>query len=152
MGLFSNLRKGVSAPAPAPSDAAARAVLTPALMVAASDGNLDRSELDQVINMCAYSPIFQAIGAERMLDLAKEILAQYRSTGAEATFAGVRASLTPNLAETAMCFAIRTAMADGNVSKDELDMLATMAQRIGLPVETFAKIFDVMLMLQRRAA
>lgn len=150
MGLFSNLRKGVSAPAP--SDAAARAVLTPALMVAASDGNLDRSELDQVINMCAYSPIFQAIGPERMLGLAKEILQQYKSTGAEVTFASVRANLTSNLAETAMCFAIRTAMADGNVSKDEFEMLATMAQRIGLPAETFGKIWDVMIMLQRRAA
>ena len=153
MGLFSNLRKGVAAaPAPAPSDAAARAVLTPALMVAASDGNLDRSELDQLINMCAYSPIFQALGAERMLGLAKEVLAEYRATGAEATFAKVRGTMTPALSETAMCFAIRTAMADGNVSKDEFDMLATMAQRIGLPAETFGKIWDVMIMLQRRAA
>jgi tellurite resistance protein len=150
MGLFSNLRG--SAPAKAPSDATARAVLTLPLMVAGADGNIDRAELDQIINMCAFSPIFQAIGVDRMLALAKEIIADHRAKGAEVTFARVRTDLTPKLAETAMCFAIRTAMADGNVAKEEFDMLIAMAGRIGLPPETFKQIFDVMIMLQRRAA
>jgi uncharacterized tellurite resistance protein B-like protein len=93
MGLFSNLRG--TAPAKAPSDTAARAVLTMPLMVAAADGKIEQSELDQILNMCAFSPIFQAIGVDRLLNLAKEIIADHRSQGAEATFAKVRAGMTP---------------------------------------------------------
>ncbi len=150
MGLFSNLRG--STQTKTPDDAAARAVLTMPLLVAAADGKIDPSELDQILNMCTFSPIFHVIGAERMLSLAKEIIADHRSNGADATFAKVRASMTPKLAETAMCFAIRTSMADGNVSDAEFKMLAELAARVNLPAETFHKIFEVMVMLQRRAA
>ncbi len=150
MGLFSNLRG--TAPTQAPSDAAARAVLTMPLLVAGADGNVDKAELDQIMNMCAFSPIFHAIGGERTSAIAREIADDRRTKGAEACFSTVKPAMTPKLAETAMCFAIRTAMADGNVSREELDMLVAMAGRLAMPVEKFRQIFDVMIMMQRRAA
>jgi tellurite resistance protein len=151
MGLFSALRNVAPAQNTAAEDAA-RTVLTLPLLVACADGKIDPSELDQILNMCAFSPIFHAVGAERTTALAKEILKERAEKGAEPCFARAAKTMTPKLAETALCFAVRTSMADGNVSKEELDMLLAMADRMTVPVETTKKIFDVMTMMQRRAA
>ncbi len=135
-----------------PNDDTARAVLALPLMVAASDGKIDQAELTQVINMCSYSPIFHAVGAPRTFDLAKEIIADLQKKGLEAVFQSAQATLNPRLVETAMCFAIRTALADGSLAEEEKKVLVTMGERLGLAEATFMKIFEVMAMLQRPAA
>lgn len=149
MGLFSNLRKQTGGHSVA--DQTAKAVLAMPLLVAASDGRVDDSELDQIINMCAFSPIFHAVGAQRTKDLLMEIAKDIRDRGAESLFSDVKATLTPKMVETAMCFAIRTALADGVLEQSEKDTLIAMGSRLALPPETFTKIFDVMAMLQRPA-
>lgn len=149
MGLFSSLRSGIAGRNP--NDDAARAVLALPLMVAASDGKIDDSEMHQILNMCSYSPIFHAVGAQRTVDLGKAILTDLRSKGAEHVFAAATATLSPAMRETALCFAIRTALADGSLSNEEKQMLAVMGDRLGVPEATFIKIFEVMMMLQRRA-
>ena len=148
LGLFSKL----TGSAPSQAQATARAVLTPALLVAISDGSIDQSEVDQIINGCMYNPIFHALGAKQTANLWNSILAECQSKGAEAVFAKAQAAMTPKLVETAMCFAVRTALADGHADKRELDMLSALGQRLGLPLETFENILNVMIMMQRRAA
>jgi tellurite resistance protein len=149
MGLFSSLRSGIAGRNP--NDDIARSVLALPLMIAASDGKIDDSEMHQILNMCAYSPIFHAVGAQRTVDLGKAILTDLRAKGAEHVFAAATASLPPALRETALCFAIRTALADGSLSGDEKQMLIVMGERLGVAEATFVKIFEVMMMLQRRA-
>ncbi|MEL6169877.1 MAG: tellurite resistance TerB family protein [Pseudomonadota bacterium] len=150
MGLFSNLRKATGAKSVA--DDTARAVIAMPIMVAAADGKLDRSEIDQIINMCAYSPIFHAVGAERTQKLIMECLETIKAKGSEALFTQVASTLSPQMAETALCFAIRTALADGHLDQSEKDMLMAMASRMGIEPDTFIKMFDVMVILQRPAA
>ncbi|MBN2629115.1 MAG: tellurite resistance TerB family protein [Rhodobacteraceae bacterium] len=150
MGLFSNLRSAVGA-APSPAESNARAVLTVALLTAAADGKIEEIEFHQIVNMCTYSPIFHAVGPKRTMELAQEVLADLRKTGAEACFASAKAVMTARLAETAMCFAVRTALADGSVDQSEIQTLSAMGERLGLPFATFEKIFDIMVMMQRPA-
>ena len=121
------------------------------LMVAAADGQLDESELIQITNMCAFSPIFHAVGVETARAISAECLETIKTKGAEALFTEVQPALTPKMAETALCFAIRTALADGVLEDSEKTMLLAMGQRLGVPEDTFVKIFDVMIMLQRSA-
>lgn len=123
-----------------------------AILMAGADGNVDHAELDQLMNMCAYSPIFHAICGELTTAIARDIADSRRTKGAEGCFAAIKSTMTPKLAETAMCFAVRTAMADGNVSKEVLDMLMAMGARLGFPPETLRKIFAGMIMMQSRAA
>ena len=149
MGLFSNLRKSAAAPTGAYEKA--KAVMAMPLMVAAADGQLDESELIQITNMCAFSPIFHAVGAEAGRKIAVECLETIKTRGAEALFTDVQGMLTPKMAETALCFAVRTALADGVLEESEKVMLMAMGQRLNIPEETFLKIFDVMVMMQRRA-
>jgi tellurite resistance protein len=149
MGLFSSLRK--TAAMPSVADSAAKAVIAMPLMVAAADGRIDEAELHQILNMCAFSPIFHAIGAQKTQELAKECLTAISERGAEALFTEVKDTLSPKMVETAMCFAIRTALADGVLEDSEKAMLMAMGQRLGLPEASFVKIFEVMIMLQRPA-
>ena len=119
--------------------------------MAASDSKIDDAEMHQILNMFSCSPIFHAVGAQRTLDLGKAILTDLRSKGAVQVFASAIAILPATLRETALCFAIRTALADGTLTDQEKQMLMTMGRRLGVPKATCVNIFEVMLMLQRRA-
>jgi tellurite resistance protein len=150
MGLFSSMRSAVTGRSA--NDDIARAVLSIPLLVAASDGKLEEAELNQITNMCSYSPIFHAVGAQRTFDLAKSILTDLQKKGGEAVFQSAKDTLSAKLCETAICFAIRTALADGYLAEEEKKMLVLMGERLGVPEATFGNIFEVMAMLQRRAA
>jgi len=149
MGLFSNLRAAATAPSAA--DTTAKSVLAMPFLVAAADGQIDDAEVHQILNMCAFSPIFHAVGADKTKKFAQDIVGGLKSKGFEAVFNEAQQSLSPAMVETAMCFAIRTAFADGVLDEKEKDMLLTMGQRLGLPQEKFLQIFEVMAMLQRPA-
>lgn len=151
MGMFSKLRNGGKAQA-SQSEEIARGVLSMPMLVAAADGQIDEAEVNQILNMCSYSPIFHAIGAARTLDLGKEIVAQRASEGAEAVFARALQALPAAQRETALCFAVRAALADGHFDQSEKDMLIAMGERMGVAAEKFVQIFDVMAMMQRPAA
>ncbi len=150
MGLFSNLRAAVSS-GPSPAEATARAVLTIPLLAAASDGQIEENEANQIINMCAFNPIFLTLGRQaHVRDRGRDHgrLAQPRRRGLLCRGQG-RAGAKQ--VETAMCFAIRVTLADGQVNEAEIRTLSAMGERLGLPFETFEKIFSVMVMMQRAA-
>ena len=151
MGLFSKLRGGDAAQS-TQNEEIARGVLAMPFLVAASDGSVDKCEIDQILNMCAYSPIFHAVGADKTLALSKDIANQLHAEGATKVFARSAAALPAAQRETALCFAIRAALADGYVDQREKDMLVTMGEQLGVAPEKFMQIFEVMAMLQRPAA
>lgn len=149
MGLFSKLRAGTVATNP--GETVARGLLTMPLLTAAADGSIDKSELDEVIRLCSQSPIFLSIGGAKTSQLAEEIVKDLQARGANAVFEDGAAALSPALRETALCFSVRVAIADGVVDKSEKDTLAAMGERMGIPIETFMKIFEVLMMLHRSA-
>lgn len=150
MGLFSKLRAGGAANNPA--DNIARSVLAMPLMTAAADGNIDERELDEVLRLCEMSPIFLEVGGlQRTTELAKEIMLDMKKRGMNTVFEDSVVHLSPALRETALAFSIRVAIADGSIDQSEKEMLAAMSERMNIPFDTFVKIFDVLMMLHRRA-
>ena len=43
--------------------------------------------MEQIINMCAFNPIFQPIGVDRTVDPVNEIVLKMKAEGSEAVFA-----------------------------------------------------------------
>lgn len=151
MSLFSKLRGGTSQAAIQDAQIA-RSILTLPLLVSAADGKIDDVELLQISNMVAFSPVFHKIGADLARKLALEIMSELRAKGATEVFIQARDAMAMPQRETALCFAIRTALADGHLDKSEHEMLVKMGESLGIPPEKFVQIFEVMVMMQRPAA
>ena len=145
MGIFTAIREK-------PTDRVARATLTLPLLIAAGEGRLAATELTRVSNICAYSPVFQAIGPARTREIALDLLDQIEEKGADALLARARRALPPRLRETALCLAIRTALAEGTLSDADYGAIKAMAQEMEIRPDTVARMFEVMVMLQRAAA
>ena len=150
MGLFSKLR--AAAPSGNQAEATARAVMTPSLLTMAIDGSVDDSELAQLSNVCAFSPIFHAIGGDRTQAMAVEIFADMKSRGAGPVMDEAISSLSPALRETALCFAMRIALADGTLDENEKNALIVMSRDMGIKPENVETMFAVISMMQRSAA
>ena len=147
MGFFSNIR---NKPSTESREAKiAKGLITMPILTAAADGSIDEAEKLQILNMVAFSPVFGVVGVEATGKLIEEVLTGLKTKGAQAVFEDAIEPLSPALRETALCFAIRAALADGVLENSEKDMLVALGQRMGLPPESFMKIFDVMCMLQR---
>lgn len=149
MALFSKLRS--AAPAANSAETAARGVLSISLLAAAADGQIDEAEMLQIMNMCAFSPIFHAVGAKRTHEIAGEVLKDLRSKGANPLFESAKSMLSQPLRETALCFAIRAALADGYLDPGEKNALAAIAERLEVSADDFVQMFAVLAKLQRPA-
>lgn len=148
MALFSRLR-GQNSNQPNQLDQVARALLTPSVYVAAADGKLENSEIDQICSMCAFNPVFQTIGAARTHELIKDILAKFGHEDVKATFEQTAAALDQPMRETAIAFAIRVSIADGHLDEMEHKTMVAFAVQFGVEPEQFNKMLDVLAMLQR---
>ena len=148
MGLFSNLRGK-----PATIDTSvARGMLALPLITAAADGSVDRSEIDEIVTLCSQNPIFQKLGAPATVKLLEDLAGDLKRAGGEAVFVEAVNALSPKLRETALCFAIRIAVADGTMDRQEIATLVAMGERMGIPEEQFGKIIEVLMMLHRGEA
>lgn len=148
MGFFSKLRAAASASVS--DETTARAILGVTMIAAAADGSLDDNELTQIGNLCLFNPLFHSVGAKRSKEILHEVAGVLRAQKADTLLDKAVAVLTPKQAETAMCFAVRVVLADGRMQEDEIATLVIMSERLGVPQETFKKIVEVMIMLQRR--
>ena len=83
-GLFSNLRKGTDQTSA--QDETARAVIAMPLLVAAADGVISAPETTQITNMCTFSPVFHAVGPERTMELAGDVIKELKAKGATEVF------------------------------------------------------------------
>jgi len=128
------------------------AVLAPAVATIASDGYIDDAEVAQLTNLVAFSPVFSGLGAADLDDMTNAIMDDVTQKGAEAVIDTSAEVLSPALRETAFCFAMRVAMADGFLDEKEKDVLAGTAQRMQLSRETFENVLHVITMMQRPAS
>ncbi len=147
MALFSRLRGGSSQ-----DSTVARAVLAPAVLTMAADGRIDEAEILQLNNMLAFSPIFLPMGGKATADLIKAVLQDLKKNGADRVIIESARVMSPGLRETAFCFAMRVAMADGVLEESEKNVLVGTADRLQLSRESFDKIVEVVTMMQRSAA
>lgn len=134
-----------------PDTTIARAVLAPAVLTMAADGHIDETEIAQLTNLCMFSPIYEPVGPKVAGDLIKDILQDLGQRGAEPVIKEAAEALSPALCETAFCFAMRVAMADGVLDEGERDALSGTAALMQLDQDAFAKIVEVIAMMQRPA-
>ncbi len=147
MAHFSQLRASTN-----PETSIPRAVLTPAVVTIAADGNIDDAEIAQLNNLVSFSPIFQGLSSDDLDDMTNSIMDDLLHSGAGQVIEASIQDMSPELRETAFCFAMRVAMADGVLDESEKNVLAGTAQQMQLPKETFESIFQVVTMMQRSAA
>ncbi len=135
-----------------PDTKIARAILIPSIGVMASDGRMDERELLQLNNVVSFSPIFSPLDGKTVTGLCSEILTSFKNRGARAVYAEAKAGLSPALRETAMCFALRIASADGRLDESEREALSYLAVEFEIPMETFEAMAMVLGMMQRPAS
>ena len=149
MGILSMFGGGSKGPADVIDDPVARAVLTPAVSTMVGDGEVNEAELAQINNLIAFSPIFFEHGPATVSAYIQHTIDQIAKKGHEATIRDAASQLSQPLRETAMCFAIRMALADGKVEEGEKNSLAQTGHFMEIPPETFQKMLEVLAMLQR---
>ena len=130
--------------------ATARALIALPLMVAAAGGRVEEADLERILGLCAFNPLFRDLGPKVTEEVAGACLTVMHDLGSEELFTEVLDHLTPETAETAMCFAVGAALADGPPSPAAKTLLRTMGQRLGLPEPQFVRIFEVMAAFTRR--
>lgn len=129
--------------------AVAEAVLTPAIVTMLSDGDISAREVAQIGNLCGFSPIFEGYGNADIEALIADIRAQLARDGADLVTDRASQTLTPRLRETALCFALRMALADNRMEDAEMDALARIGGLLGIDKEAFLQIYAVLSMLHR---
>ncbi|WP_420587199.1 tellurite resistance TerB family protein [Ruegeria sp.] len=129
-----------------------RVVLAPAVLTMAADGRIDEAEVVQLTNMLAFSPIFLPLGGKATGDMIKAVLKDLQKSGPDKVITESAQTLSPALRETAFCFAMRVAMADGVLEESEKNVLSGTASRMQLSQESFDSIIQVVTMMQRSAA
>jgi len=147
MGFFSKRRKTRHSA----DTRIARAVLTPAVSIMVADGEVADSELYQLQNLCAFSPIFFQLEPKDVQALMVSIFEEIKTSGQSNAIQNASATLSQPLRETALCFAARIAFADGYIDDGEKASFLEIAKHLDIPDATFVKILDVIAMLQRPA-
>lgn len=133
-----------------PQEAVARAVITPAVATMVADGSVSDAEMHQLINLVAFSPIFTpGVDPARVRPLIDEIQRDVERKGHQAMMRAAANALSPALRETAMCFALRVALADGRIEEGEKDALVAAAGCLQISRAVFDRIFEVVMMMQR---
>ncbi len=146
MAFFNNLF------ASKPDTKIARAILIPSIGVMASDGRVDERELLQLNNVVSFSPIFSPLDAKTLTGLFTDILTSFKNRGVRAVYAEAKDVLSPALRETAMCFALRIASADGRLEEGEREALSYLAAEFEIPMDTFEAMATVLGIMQRPAS
>lgn len=150
MGLFSRFRVVSVGQAPTMHEQA-QAVIAPAVVVMLANGHMQVEELEQLANLCAFSPLFRRLESACTQQMIEAVIEDLRHRSGAEVVAGSARVLAPGLRETALCYAIRVALADGILDEHEREAIIDIAQRLAVPPEVFHKIFDVMAMMQRPA-
>ena len=94
------------------------------VIVSAADANMSDSELQTIGDIIGHLPIFRGFDRQTLpalLNNCAESLA--RDDGLDATLDAIKATLPPNLRETAYAIACDLVAADGEASQEELRAL-----------------------------
>ncbi len=145
MGVFGKRKSAVAVR----NDLIAKAVITPAVSTMVSDGNVSQVELAQLSNMCSFSPVYFEFSQQELERMILEIMHEISSVGHHGAIQRAAVSLSPALRETALCFAMRIALADGVIEEGEKESLLITAATLQVDVQRFQQIFEFVVMMQR---
>jgi hypothetical protein len=141
------------APAGGVPDALARAVLALPLTALAPEGRMAAAALDRVIALCAAAPVLAGCGQGALRAYALAILRETAARGAGAVLARVTPALTPPLAETALCLALRAALAgQDRLAARDRQVLGALARHLGLDPAMLDRMTPVLAVLDRPAS
>lgn len=129
----------------------AQAILTPAIATMISDGEINKDEASQIANLCAFSPIYEKVDHGLLDSMIEHGINEVIVHGGEMAVRRACGSLSPAMRETALCFAIRIAMADGTINDKERHSLVETAVLLDIHSEIFEQILEVVAMMQRPA-
>lgn len=132
-----------------PDMALAKAILIPSVSTMIADAVIHPRETAQLSNICGFSPIFAEIGPNVVSALSSEIMEDIKRDGHVPVIESAAGVLSPALRETAFCFAVRIALADGILDDREKAALAAISKALAIPDSVATKIFDVIAMMQR---
>lgn len=148
------------APSPAPAIpegpsaeqlALIRGLVAPAVLVMAADGHVDSTERRELIGSLRFNGVLREVGAETVISVAETMMVEMRERFGAQTLSACTEALDHPLRETAICMALRIAMADGALGDDEHTVLVDLAMSFGIEPEIYNTMVDVMSILQRPA-
>ncbi len=111
------------------------------VIVSAADANMSDSELQTVGDIIGHLPVFRGFDRKKLptlLNSCAESLA--RDDGLDATLDAIKATLPPNLRETAYAIACDLVASDGEASQEELRVLELIRHRLNVDRLTAAAI------------
>jgi len=111
------------------------------VIVSAADANMSDSELQTVGDIIGHLPIFRGFDRQTLptlLNSCAESLAL--DDGLDATLDAIKATLPPNLRETAYAIACDLVASDGEASQEELRVLELIRHRLNVDRLTAAAI------------
>jgi hypothetical protein len=130
----------------------ARALLSVVLIAVAPQGQASPAALSRAAHVCNDSPVFAALDPAALRDLGRMVLRSLSVRGPGPVIADVQGMLPRDMVETALCLAIRAARQGGVMPPDAMDRLGALAQRLGVPVDRFAPMVEVLAILDRAPA
>ncbi len=103
------------------------------VLTACVDSRLEQSEIDMMSNMVRLLPVFGSYDVSKIAGDAESCLAFLeRDDGIDELMEIVQKSLPEHLGETAYALACDIAVADGNPSQPELEILMIVRQSLGV--------------------
>lgn len=148
MGLFDKMR-GSSGGEPLGELATPEAFAAIALAAVASDGYLSEEEARSMPLILSRMKLYESYSDEMMCRLFDRLLATLQKEGVGALFTSAKASLTPELRETAFTVAADLVLADGVFADEEKQFLSELETALEISPELVQKITDVMLIKNR---
>lgn len=127
----------------------ARAVLSVVLIVVAPNGHAGPAAMSRAARVCTDSPVFASLDPTALRDLGRMVLRSLSARGPGPVIADVQGLLPPDLVETALCLAIRAARQDGAMPPGAMDRLGALAARLGVAVDRFATMLEMLAILDR---
>lgn len=116
-----------------------------ALIAVAADGYITDSEAQVISTTLARMQLFRSYPNDVMRRMIDRLLNILQKQGAEALFEAAVATLPNELKETVFAVTADIALADGEVSQEEEQLLNDLYNALGISEEMALKIIDVML-------
>lgn len=126
-----------------------RALLIPAVIAITADGEIGDAEVAHLRSLIAFNPTFAGLSEKALDGMTNSILDDLLMDGRESVIAACVQALPERLHETALCFAVFVAMADGVLAEKEQDSLAEIATALKQSPDTIARISHVTHAMQR---
>lgn len=129
----------------------AKALIGPALLAVAADGDIAESERRKLGQLMTTHPLFVRIGSTVATECVDRVMAEIASGGAERVIDRV-ADLHPDLRETALAIGLFVSASDGAVCDAEHEVLAKLAMRLHVTPDRYNAIADAITVLYRASA